>query len=135
MECVFCKIVKGELPSYRVYEDERCIAFLDINPISRGHTLVVPKEHVESFSQATGEIAEAVSRAALRVARAIKQALKPEGINYFINEGSIAGQVVMHLHLHIVPRYSKGEVEFKISKVELSQEEMEIIKEEISRAL
>jgi len=135
MECVFCRIVKGELPSYKVYEDEKCIAFLDINPITKGHTLVVPKEHVESFSQATQGTAEALSRASLEVARAIKKALKPEGINYFINEGSIAGQVVMHLHLHIVPRYSENEVEFRTSKAELSQEEMERVKEEISRAL
>ncbi len=135
MECVFCKIVKGELPSYKVYEDEKCIAFLDINPITKGHTLVVPKEHVESFSQATQEIAEALSKASLKVAQAIKEALKPEGINYFINEGGIAGQVVMHLHLHIVPRYSEDEVEFKVSKAELSQEEMEKVKEEISKAL
>ncbi len=130
-ECIFCKIAKGEIPSYKVYEDESTLAFFDINPITKGHTLVIPKEHVQSFSESTPATAAKLAEGAAKVTKALKKVLKPEGFNYFINEGRIAGQEVMHLHLHIVPRYSESEVKFELEKAELSSEEMKTLAEKI----
>ena len=103
--CVFCRIVRGELPSTQVYEDETILAFLDIAPIIPGHTLVIPKAHYESLA----EVPEACLGPLLRVAQKILLAqlrgLGAHGVNIFQANGSAAGQVVPHVHLHVIPRY------------------------------
>jgi len=103
-ECVFCKIVAGELPSERIYEDDAVVAFLDIAPIAPGHTLVVPKAHFRDLLEAPPEVLGAVVEAAQKVAPAVLRATEAEGFNFFQFNGSCAGQVVMHLHFHIIPR-------------------------------
>lgn len=130
--CIFCKVLAREIPSYRVYEDEHVLAFLDINPVTRGHTLVAPKEHVSSFSRAGEGTLKAMVKASARVAQAIGEALEPEGFNYLINEGRTAGQLVDHLHMHVTPRYREGELEFNASKLDLSEEELESLAEKIA---
>ncbi|MGQ9601210.1 MAG: HIT family protein [Candidatus Bipolaricaulia bacterium] len=106
MDCPFCRIVSHEAPAHIIYEDERTIAFLDINPVSRGHTLVIPKGHYHDLFELPSEELQAVTRAAQRVARAIKAGLGAEGLNLLQSNGSAAGQVVFHFHLHLIPRYS-----------------------------
>ena len=105
MDCIFCKIVSGEIPSVKVYEDDRVFAFMDINPINDGHVLVIPKAHAATID----EIAEvdflAVMSATHKLAAAVKEALNPEGINLLQLNGKAANQVVPHLHVHIVPRW------------------------------
>jgi histidine triad (HIT) family protein len=105
MDCIFCKIVRGEIPSVKVYEDDRVLAFMDINPINEGHVLIIPKAHAATIH----EIAEvdflAVMSATHKLAAAVKKALNPEGINLLQLNGKAANQVVPHLHVHIVPRW------------------------------
>ncbi len=104
MDCLFCKIIAGEIPSYRVYEDEFVYAFLDINPTSRGHTVVVPKIHFERFTEMDPEDAGHLFRSVSQVARGVEQILSVPGSNIGINNGQVAGQVVPHVHVHIIPR-------------------------------
>ncbi len=105
MECIFCDIIQKKLPADIVYEDEKSLVFLDINPVQPGHCLVVPKEHYEDVLSMPEELAARLFEVAQRVARAVRQALGAEGINININNGSAAGQVVFHTHFHIIPRY------------------------------
>jgi histidine triad (HIT) family protein len=112
-DCVFCAIVDGEIPSFKIYEDDTAIAFLDINPFSYGHALVVPKVHREGLLDAEdGELA-ALMAVVKKVAAAIKAELKCDGFNILQNNGEAAGQSVKHIHFHIVPRMNGGAVTFE----------------------
>ena len=104
MDCLFCKIIAGEIPSYKVYEDEFVYAFLDINPMSRGHTVVIPKIHIERFTEMAPEDVGRLFRSVSQVARSIEQILSIPGSNIGINNGEVAGQIVPHVHVHIIPR-------------------------------
>ncbi len=103
--CIFCAIVAGRRPAEKLYEDERVLAFLDINPVNTGHTLVIPKEHVRDITGLSDEDAAAVMKATAHLARAVKAAVQPEGINLLQSNERAAGQVVFHLHVHIIPRW------------------------------
>jgi histidine triad (HIT) family protein len=105
MDCIFCKIVAGQTPTYKVYEDEHSLAFLDILPASRGHTLVIPKEHAADIYDISPETLAATTIGAQTAARILRSKLKPDGLNVFQNNGPAAGQVVFHYHLHLVPRW------------------------------
>lgn len=103
--CIFCKIISGEIPSYKVYEDEICIAILDISQATYGHTLVIPKNHYNNIFDIDDDVLGHIGNVASKLAKKYQQILKLEGLNLINNNGSIAGQVVNHYHLHIVPRY------------------------------
>lgn len=105
MACVFCDIRDGKIPSTKVYEDERTIAFMDINPLNDGHILVVPKAHAENIYEMAEEDIKAVAAAARRLAAALKKALQPEGLTLIQANGKAAGQIIGHFHLHLVPRW------------------------------
>lgn len=105
MASIFSRIVNGEIPSTKVYEDELTLAFLDINPGARGHTLVICKEELPNLLDLPPELVAAVAQTTQVVAHAIMAALKPDGFNVVQNNGSAAGQVVMHYHVHIIPRW------------------------------
>lgn len=105
-DCLFCKIIAKEIPSTPVYEDEEVYAFLDIHPINPGHTLVVPKKHSEGFHDADPVVLQKLIIATQNIARGIVAGLGVEGFNLEQNNGTVAGQVVPHLHLHIVPRHA-----------------------------
>ena len=104
-DCIFCKIVAGKLPSARVYEDDHIIAFLDINPTAKGHTLVVPKGHYDTLLELPDCLGEAVLRALRLVATAVYQETKADGFNCLQNNFRSAGQMVFHSHWHVIPRY------------------------------
>ena len=104
--CIFCKILKGEIPNYTVYEDDKTLAFLDIAPRSPGHTVVIPKSHVERVSDLADDSVSALFSAVKKTAVKIEAALKPDGFNIGWNDGAAAGQVVPHLHIHILPRWT-----------------------------
>ncbi len=106
MDCIFCKIAAGEIPSVRVYEDDRVLAFMDINPLSKGHLLIIPKAHAATIYEITEDDFLAVMSATHKLAAAVKKALNPDGINLLQLNGRAANQVVPHLHMHIVPRWS-----------------------------
>jgi len=103
-DCVFCKIVAGQIPALKVFENEDILAFLDIGPLSEGHTLVVPKKHVHLLSEMSESEMAAMSRHLPRLVRAICGAVGSEGCNVLVNVGRVASQEVPHVHWHIIPR-------------------------------
>ncbi len=105
MECLFCRLVRGDLPAYVVLQDDRTVAFLDTSPAARGHTLVVPRTHVEQLWDTDAESAAAVMQTAQRVAALLRDRLAPDGLTMRQNNGAASGQRVPHLHLHLVPRW------------------------------
>ncbi len=102
--CIFCKIIAGEIPSVKVYEDDLVFAFLDIAPINHGHILVIPKEHHESASSIPEAVAGRMMKVGSRLGIALKRALDYDAYNLHLADGKAAGQVVMHAHLHVIPR-------------------------------
>lgn len=105
MASVFSQIVSGEIPATRVYEDADTLAFMDINPASRGHTLIIAKQEYARLLDVPPEIVAAVAKTVQRVARAIMTGLQADGFNVLQNDGAAAGQVVFHYHVHIIPRW------------------------------
>ena len=102
--CIFCKIIKGDIPSTKVYEDDECIAFLDINPVNKGHTLIVPKKHAEIVTDMSKSEFSKLMEKVHKIAKAIKKSVNPDGFNIYINNHPAAGQEVPHVHVHIIPR-------------------------------
>lgn len=114
--CIFCKILEGKLESSVVYQDDLCVAFMDIQPINPGHILIVPKTHVTSFQDLDEDLAGHLFKVATRVNRAIrKSGVECEGINYFAADGEAAFQDVFHAHLHVFPRWVGDEFKLKFS--------------------
>ncbi|MEM7142492.1 MAG: HIT family protein [Actinomycetota bacterium] len=106
-DCVFCKVVNDELPSSRVYESESLIAFLDIDPVTPGHTLVVPKAHLPELADLSDELGAEIFSVARRVAAALRRSgIRSEGVNLFYADGEAAFQEVFHAHLHVFPRFA-----------------------------
>jgi histidine triad (HIT) family protein len=105
MASIFSRIVQGEIPAAKIYEDDQTLAFLDINPATRGHALVICKEEYPDLLSVPPDLLAAVMQTTQKVARAITEALKPDGYNVMQNNGSAAGQEVFHYHVHIVPRW------------------------------
>ena len=126
-DCIFCKIVKGDIPCFKVYEDDRVLAFEDVNPISEGHTLIIPKAHAENIWEISGEDLTAIHLASKKVADAIKEVLNPAGVAVLQLNGRGVNQVVMHYHLHLIPRVSGGP-ELKMTAWELIPGDMDAIK-------
>jgi histidine triad (HIT) family protein len=104
-DCLFCKIIAGEIPSQRVDEDERTVAFMDVNPATRGHALVVPRNHARNLLEIDPDDLAATVVGAQRLARRIHERLQPDGINLMNGCGAAAWQTVFHLHVHVIPRY------------------------------
>jgi len=105
-DCVFCKIIDGQLPSMKIDEDDRTLTFMDIHPLSSGHCLVVPKQHAATIFETEVRDLEATMVSAKRVALAIQEALRPDGLNVLQANGAAAFQSVPHFHLHLIPRWT-----------------------------
>lgn len=103
-DCVFCKIINGQIPAATLVETDRVVSFLDVNPVNPGHALVVPRRHVESLLDMTQDELQAVASTARRVAAAVVEATGSPAFNILQNEGAAAGQVVGHVHVHVIPR-------------------------------
>ena len=108
-DCIFCKIISGEIPSYKVFENEHVLAFLDISQVTKGHTLVIPKVHKENLFELTPEIARNIFEVIPEIANALKTTFEPVGLNMVNNNGAAAQQSVFHFHAHLIPRYGKGD--------------------------
>lgn len=119
--CVFCAIEAGEIPSFKIYEDDRVLAFLDINPFSKGHTLVIPKVHCEGLLDADEDVLAALVLRVKKVAGRLKAALGCDGFNILQNNGEAAGQTVKHIHFHIVPRYGKEPIVFESHEGDMAE--------------
>jgi histidine triad (HIT) family protein len=103
--CIFCKIIAGEIPAEKVFEDEHAYAFLDIHPVNKGHTLVVPKTHAENMYDISPENFCTLMETVRKLSPIVKKAVSADGINIGINNGGAAGQIIFHTHVHIIPRY------------------------------
>jgi histidine triad (HIT) family protein len=104
-DCLFCKIVAGEIPSHRVDDDERTVAFMDINPATRGHALVIPRRHAVNLLEIDAEDLAATAAASQRLARTAVERFGADGVNLINSCGSAAWQTVFHFHIHVIPRY------------------------------
>ena len=111
-DCVFCRIVAGQIPSTRVFEDEHTLAFMDIGQVNPGHVLVAVKKHAANLYELDDAQAAAVARVSARLARAIRNAFGPEGLSVYQANGKAAGQTVFHYHVHLVPRHAGDGMEF-----------------------
>ncbi|QQR61351.1 HIT family protein [Candidatus Uhrbacteria bacterium] len=134
METIFSKIIAGEIPCEKVYEDDYAFAFLDITPVHLGHTLVVPKVWSENLLDTDPEILAHVIKAVQKVAKAVKEATGADGINLHQNNGEAAGQKVFHLHFHVIPRFADDGYQLWHGKSE-DQESLKQIGEKIRQVL
>ena len=116
-DCIFCKINKKEIPSYTIYEDDDFRAFLDINPITNGHVLVVPKKHYENMFELEDNMVPKIYEVAKKIYKIMKEKLDCEGLTLIQNNG--LGQDVKHYHLHLIPRYAHDEIEYKSNEKQL----------------
>jgi len=115
-DCIFCAIAAGEIPCFKVYEDELVLAYLDINPFSKGHTLVIPKAHSQGLLDTDDATLAVIIARVKKVAARLKGTLGYDGFNILQNNGEAAGQTVHHIHFHIVPRWNGDSLSFENHK-------------------
>jgi histidine triad (HIT) family protein len=130
-DCLFCKIIAGEIPSLRIDEDDKTIAFMDINPWTRGHSLVVPKEHSRNLFDVEPEDLAAAHSTAQRVARRMRDRLGCEGVNTLQSSERVAMQTIFHTHVHVIPRYSDDGLRLPAHPQPADQEELARLAEEL----
>ena len=131
--CIFCKITKGEIPSFKVFEDDFSLAFLDIAPFVKGHTIVIPKNHHMNLLEFPDKEMKNYFSAVKHVALKLKRNLNADGINLMQNNFKAAGQVVAHLHFHVMPRWKHDKAfPFRVKKLEISKEELSEILNKIN---
>ena len=119
--CLFCKIIKGEIPCVKVYEDNDVLGFLDISQTTLGHTLVIPKDHYDNFLFVPNDLLGKCFSAVQKIAQALVSGLGAKGVNILVNTNEIAGQTIMHFHIHVIPRYSSTDnvrLEFTPAQIE-----------------
>ena len=134
-ECVFCKIVKKEIPSDIIYEDDNFFAFLDINPNNLGHSLIIPKKHYENIYNLPDEILKNIAPLIKKIAVAVKNGVNADGINIIMNNDGAAGQIVPHAHFHIIPRFASDGLRHWPGKSYSNKKEMAKIAEKIKKEL
>jgi len=134
MDCIFCKIIEGELPCHKIYEDKRIIAFLDINPINKGHLLVVPKEHHLNILDTPIDLLKDMIAVVQKMAFLVIEAVGAKGFNLSVSNGKEAGQMVDHLHFHIIPRFTRDNLHLWSGKA-LSDDEMKHVAENIKKMM
>ncbi len=133
--CLFCKIIEGSIPSTKVLETDHALAFLDINPVNRGHVLLVPKAHHANLADLPEELAAETARLVPRLARAIQAATAADGLNLIINNGEAAGQTVFHGHWHLIPRFVDDAVNWPWPHADYSGDELNQMQFRIEREL
>ena len=134
VSCIFCRIVGGDAPCARVFEDERTLAFMDIQPLSRGHLLVIPKQHAENLFEISAEDLAAVALTSRRLAPVLKSVVQPEGLRVIQLNGAAAGQTVFHYHMHLLPKFANEEDRF-LKRVAASEDELQQVADAITAAL
>lgn len=134
-DCIFCKLSSGEIPANALYEDEVVKVIFDLNPATKGHVLIIPKNHFDNIYSMDEDTAAHVFKVAVKIAGAMKEALGCEGLNIVQNNGEIAGQTVFHFHMHIIPRYRGDSVKIGWTPGKAENEEIIALKEKISALL
>lgn len=135
-DCIFCKIINGDIPAAKVYEDDDVFAFLDLSQVTKGHTLVIPKVHKENIFDLTPEVASKLFEKVPLISKAIKKQYEPIGFNLLNNNGKPAGQSVFHFHLHLIPRYGNRDgfdALWKTHEDDYTSADLQQIAEEISQ--
>lgn len=130
-DCIFCKIVRGEIPCSKVYESETCLAFLDIAPVNKGHALVLPKAHHPTIWDTPAELGSGLMDALGAVSTAVRKATGADGVNVMQNNLEAAGQLVPHLHFHVIPRFEDDGLELWAQAQYDSMDEMNSLAEQI----
>jgi len=131
-DCLFCKIVAGDVPATRVHEDERTVAFMDINPATRGHLLVVPREHAPDLHEIDPDDLRACAVAAQGLAQRVRERLGADGVNLLNSTGAVAWQTVFHFHLHVIPRYDNDPLRLPWSPAPGDRDEIAAAAEELN---
>ena len=134
-DCLFCKIVRGEIPSAQVFSSEYVLAFLDIGPIHKGHTLVIPKTHYATLWELPAALGQEMQEALQKVGRAVVQATAADGLNVVMNNFRAAGQLVDHAHWHLVPRFTEDGLRWWPQQEYESSESMEAVAQAIRETL
>ena len=134
-DCIFCKIVKGEIPAAKVYEGSKFIAFLDISPANKGHALIIPKKHYENLEEMPDEDGKEFGELQIKIAKAVMKATNAEGFNLLLNNGKAAGQEVMHAHMHLQPRFRNDGFHYKWTHKKYEENEMKRMQEKIKKFL
>ncbi|MDP7243914.1 MAG: HIT family protein [Flavobacteriales bacterium] len=132
-DCIFCKIIDGKIPSSKVYGDDNVISFLDIMPANKGHCLVVPKKHYETLLEIPDEDLAALIKATKKITKALTLSIGNGSYNIIMNNGKIAGQLVAHAHIHIIPRFKGDRLRIKWSHKKYIDKEMKNIQEKIKK--
>lgn len=133
--CIFCMIAEGQIPSHKIYEDDLCLAFLDLSQANLGHTLVVPKQHYANLLELDTEVAGHLFKVVSTLTKGISKALDVKDFNILNNCGEIAGQTVHHFHIHIIPRKLNDNIKIEFSSNKLTDEEFIELKNKIKEAL
>ena len=134
-QCLFCKIVAGEIPCHKLYENEHVFAFLDIMPLSHGHLLVIPKGHYQTIDEMPEEVAAACGAVLPKMSRALVAATGVQGWNVLQNNGAVAGQVVGHVHFHLIPRSDSDGLGFRWPAGKLTDDDAATLVKQITAAL
>jgi len=132
-DCLFCKIIEGKIPCTKVYENDKVLAFLDISPVSKGHTLVLPKKHYETIMDADEQTLYELIKTVKKLSNAVMKAMKADGINVETNNKRAAGQLVPHLHVHLIPRFENDGLKFDWPTKKFP--DMDEIAEKVKKAL
>lgn len=130
--CIFCKIIAGEIPSHTLYEDEQFKVILDVGPATKGHALILPKEHYANLYEIPEEVAMDVMKLAKKMVKIMTEKLGCDGFNLVQNNGEVAGQTVFHFHMHLIPRYKNDGEILKYNVKSFSQEELAEIRAQIT---
>ena len=134
-DCIFCKILRGEIPSFKIYEDDGVLAFMDVNPLAPGHALVIPKHHARDILETPGEWVGKAFAAAGKVARAVQKTCNPDGINLLQANGPGAKQSVFHLHVHVIPRFMDDGLTMNWERIPGDMEDIGKLAEQIAANL
>ncbi|MEE1517799.1 MAG: HIT family protein [Lachnospiraceae bacterium] len=129
--CIFCKIANGDIPSKTIYEDEKFRVILDLAPATKGHALILPKDHYKNLFELSDDRASEVFVLAKKLAVQMKDKLNCDGFNILQNNEEVAGQTVFHFHVHLIPRYIDDNQKISLNPSEPSQEELEAVKQQI----
>ena len=128
-DCIFCKLANGEIPTNSIYEDDDFKVILDASPATKGHALILPKEHFDNLYEVDDEVAAKIMPLAKKLAKHMKEKLHCDGVNVLQNNEEAAGQTVFHLHVHLVPRYANENAILEWNHLELSDDEMKSIRD------
>ncbi len=134
-DCIFCKIVAGEIPSAKLYEDEHVLAFMDINPLAEGHVLVIPKVHYETLDEMSADDVAALTRCLPGLVRAVRSAVHADGLNVLQNNGRVSGQVVMHVHIHLIPRVPGDGLGYRWPAGKYAEGRLDAVREMIAKEI